>query len=147
MYIRRGAWFQFPLILLWMARFVFFNATSSSEDFVGASISTAGLLIMIICLFRIYPLNRKRSVLITSDIFRLTRHPMYHGMFLADAGSFFATDVTNPLFWFSWIVFVFLLFTAGWFQEKETLARWGVEAELYYAKTPRFIFEWLWRFF
>lgn len=97
-------------------------------------------------MLRIYaPFEKdKPRRLITSDVFAITRHPMYHGMFFADAALFFTKDISSVYFWMSWVLFMALLFAAGWHQEKETLARWEKEAEVYYKRTPRFFFEWIW---
>lgn len=139
----RGKWFQFPMILVWVLRGSYYMSFGSWMS-LGEIVAVAGFVLMVVSMARIYALNREKR-LITSDIFALTRHPMYHGMFLADVATFFVVDLNDPGFWASWIIFVGLLFAAGWYQEKETLARWGEEAERYYARTPRFIFGWLWR--
>jgi len=156
-YMLRGAWFQAPMIFLWGYRGLFIFPEGWSFDWhfslslftptFGGVLASTGMLVTTICLVRIYSslLNREDRTLITTDLFALTRHPMYHGMFLADLALFFqGPDFHSVMWWLSSVVFWVLLCTAGWFQEKETLARWGAEAEQYYARTPRFIFEWLW---
>ncbi len=104
----------------------------------------AGFFIMLVAMLRIYRWP-PRTTLITTDIFALTRHPMYHGMVIADAAIFFEANLRDPIIWITWPLFIVLICTAGWFQEKETLARWRGEALIYYETTPRFVFEWLWR--
>ncbi|MEY2665532.1 MAG: hypothetical protein RLZZ480_637 [Candidatus Parcubacteria bacterium] len=149
-YAVAGARFQLPMILLWGLRgipielnrltLVFNNPT---QEFTKASLlSMAGYIIMGTCMVRIY--HNKTGSLLTKDLFALTRHPMYHGMYLVDLALFFKSDLSSMWFWISWVVFTILIFAAGWYQEKETLARWGDEAKRYYERTPRFIFEWLW---
>lgn len=140
----RGAWFQFPMMFVWFFRGLHYNLEGGFSLTMSSLIAALGFVLMGITLVRIYTFNRKSRQLITSDVFALTRHPMYHGMFIADAAAFLTTDLTNIFFWMTWLVFTALLLVAGWHQEKETLARWGGEAEEYYEKTPRFIFEWLW---
>jgi len=132
------------MIVLWGSRGSYYNLSFDVRTMFGGIVLTVGFTLMVVSMVRIYTLNRARR-LVTSDIFAITRHPMYHGMFIADAANFFIAELTDPFFWISWFVFVLLLFIAGWCQEKETLARWGEEAERYYDKTPRFIFGWLWR--
>ena len=141
-FVKKGAFFQLPMIVVWGIRGGYY---AELEGFLSVSfiLTVLGSAVMVICMGRIYHNKSKR--LLTSDIFALTRHPMYHGMFLMDAALFFSANLSSPLFWFSWLLFVGLLFSAAWFQEKETLARWGEEAQSYYARTPRFIFGWLWR--
>jgi|GEM_PF-4222496 protein-S-isoprenylcysteine O-methyltransferase Ste14 len=144
---RRGGWFQWPMVVVWIVRGLIYTRSASllSLDTSPSGIlADIGFAIALYCMLRIYRFNKSKK-LITSDLFALTRHPMYHGMFIMDMGRFFAADLTNPLFWLSWILFVILMGAAGWMQEKETLARWGDEAKAYYARTPRFVFEWLWR--
>ncbi len=107
-------------------------------------VSIANDMCMVLDLCTTSPSHNKDTAreLITSNVFLLTCHPMYHGMVIAAANSFFVSDLHQPIFWLNWAIFFSLLLTAGWFQEKETLARWGNEAEVYYFKTPRYIFEW-----
>jgi protein-S-isoprenylcysteine O-methyltransferase Ste14 len=142
---RRGAWFQGPMIILWLLRGLMYSPTGPFSTHIIATILTyVGFTTMMIAMARIYLFNKSRT-LITSDMFTVTRHPMYHGMYLADLALFFAADLHDPWFWISWIAFTILIFGAAWFQEQETLARWGKEAREYYARTPRFAFEWLWK--
>jgi protein-S-isoprenylcysteine O-methyltransferase Ste14 len=156
-YVIHGAFFQLPMILLWGVRMSIpymergiewetlmqFSAHELMSP--GFIVQMAGLGLMSVSMMRIYRhASRDGKALITSDVFAITRHPMYHGMFLADASVFFLADLANPWFWVSWALFAFLMLMAGWYQEKETLVRWGSEAEAYYRRTPRFVFEWLW---
>lgn len=154
-YIRQGAFFQINMLLFW-----FLHGTdpeilnSSFHDLVFTVpplslpfvVRMSGFVLMVYCMVRIYLFHQRptKRHLITTDVFALTRHPMYHGIFLADIASFWQTDVDTVGFWAIWAVFVGCLLAAGWFQEKETLARWGDEARQYYARTPRFIWQWLW---
>ncbi len=150
-----GGIFQMPMIIVWAARGIIFSVGTTEltwkELFTpninfssGDALQLVGLGLMCVCMVRIYKQPKDTRNLITTDVFTLTRHPMYHGMFIADFAHFFTADLTRPLFWISWILFTFLLLAAGWFQEKETLARWQKDAEKYYAATPRFAFEWIW---
>jgi protein-S-isoprenylcysteine O-methyltransferase Ste14 len=149
-YALAGTRFQLPMIFLWGFR-GFYTKTHNLElslsnirqDLAATSlIAWLGFTIMGVCMIRIY--RNKTGKLITSDLFALTRHPMYHGMYLADVALFWEADLSNISFWVSWIIFTGLIFTAGWYQEKETLARWGEDARKYYDRAPRFIFEWIW---
>ena len=147
----KGARYQLPMIFLFVFRtlqadgFRFSLMPSFSFDLsVGGVIEATGLLIMAIAMVRIYWNISVKGPLITTGMFAVTRHPMYHGMFIADLADFFRVGLGDPFFWGTWIAFVGLLLTAGWYQEQETLARWGEQAGRYYARTPRFAFEWLW---
>ena len=149
--VLRGVWFQLPMVLVWGFR----PAYVIDFDFTkfvsyGFGVDTAsfmhllGLTIMTYSMIRIYR-RLEMEKLITTDLFAVTRHPMYHGMVIADTSLFFQADLRDPIFWATWVLFIALILAAGWFQEKETLARWRGEAEIYYERTPRFVFEWLWR--
>lgn len=133
------------MMILWGLRGYHYTSVAELRFTLGNILAIIGCTLMVVSMLRIYTFNRSKR-LVTSDIFALTRHPMYHGMFIADAATFFyITEFADPLFWASWLAFVALLVAAGWHQEKETLTRWGIEAESYYAKTPRFIFGWLFK--
>ena len=150
-YIKRGTLFQLPMIILWallpayvlgfewyrMIRFGFTLTWDSVFEVVGLGMMLGSML-------QIYTGSRDNRHLVKTNLFRLTRHPMYHGMFIAACGSFFHADLRDPIFWSIFISFTVLILIAGRYQEKETLARWGDEARIYYDNTPRFIFEWPW---
>lgn len=148
-YKRQGALFQLPMIALWMLRWYLYHQSkieqATSQHIVYSYVQYVGIAIMAVSFVRLYVLRAVQTKLITTDLFAITRHPMYHGMFIADASLFFAHHLHEPVFWTSWLIFVFLLFVAGWYQEKETLARWGDHAQAYYKRSPRFVFEWIWR--
>jgi protein-S-isoprenylcysteine O-methyltransferase Ste14 len=150
-FIRHGAWFQGTMAGLWFLR-VYLYKSEAQEGLVwrfttfDGILDNFGLAVMVVAMLRIYwNHSRGSKSLITTDMFALTRHPMYHGMFICDLARFFSGHLDEPFFWISWVAFTVLLLIAGWFQEKETLAIWGEDARRYYAKTPRFILEWLWR--
>jgi len=146
-----GAPFQGIMLVFFLLRVVM---VSDFQNLLSLEISTSFCITMIgvsfagITMRRIYiqARNFKSGKLITTDVFSLTRHPMYHGLFIADLGNFFnsGANLYSPFFWLAWLGFVVPLCIAGWCQEQETLARWGDEAERYYSRTPRFLFEWLW---
>ncbi len=148
--IRVGAFFQMPMVLVWgfipayaldfdIQRMLKFGFTLTWDS----ALQNVGLTIMIVSMLQIY-LRKEKDRLLTTGLFSLTRHPMYHGMFVASLASFFHANLSDAIFWLLWIVYVILTLIAGWFQEQETLARWGAEARIYYDRTPRFIFEWPW---
>lgn len=155
-YMKRGAYFQITMLLFWLLHGtdpeilklssfhdVVFSVPSWS---IPLTIQIAGFALMIYCMVRIYLFHQRPRDrhLVTTGVFALTRHPMYHGIFLVDIASFWQINVNTASFWAIWVAFVGCLLTAGWFQEQETLARWGDEARQYYARTPRFIWQWLW---
>lgn len=150
-YVGLGLPFQVALLALFLARVIMvsdFTNIFSFEVSIASCVALSGALFTGATMIRIYRQanNFKSGQLITADVFSLTRHPMYHGLFVLDSGHFFnqAANLASPVFWLTWVGFVSSLCIAGWCQEKETLARFGDEAKEYYARTPRFIFEWLW---
>lgn len=100
--------------------------------------SHLGLVIFAYCLYILYVRRARITGLITSGVFKYTRHPMYTGLFLMNLNLWLPKPVSNePLFYIGQSLFLLCLIVAGWSQEKETLARFGKDAEEYYAKTPR----------
>ena len=112
--------------------------------FVGNSFFVGAIL----CHFRIYAdlylskIMRQpfRQRLITTDIFKFTRHPMYTLVVLG------ALCILLPYQWHSpRVVLKLLLFMATtalacYFHELEVLVNFGDEAKRYYEKTPRLFF-------
>ncbi|MBI2473632.1 isoprenylcysteine carboxylmethyltransferase family protein [Candidatus Uhrbacteria bacterium] len=85
--------------------------------------------------------GQKSTVLLTTGPFKYTRHPMYTGLFFMDLGFWLPHPVSSDqLFFVLQLFFMIYLTIAAYFQEKETLARFGEEARVYYAKTPRLFF-------
>jgi protein-S-isoprenylcysteine O-methyltransferase Ste14 len=144
-----GAFFQIPFIFLWGMRGMywrFYPPYSTNAWGFGDSLNATGVAIMVISMFRIYTFNRTKQQLLTTDIFAVTRHPMYHGMFLADLGNFFSiSNPWTPFFMVTWVATTACMCAAAWCQEQETLARWGTQATEYYARTPQFAISWIWR--
>jgi protein-S-isoprenylcysteine O-methyltransferase Ste14 len=84
---------------------------------------------------------RPPDELITDGPFRYTRHPMYTGLALMDLSYFIPLPASSePEFFILQGTFFACMCTAAWFNEKETLLRFGKQAEAYYARTPRFFF-------
>ena len=101
-----------------------------------------GFLLFGYCLFILYMIRLGPPDLITNGVFKYTRHPMYTGLFLMNLDLWLPKPVSNELlFYVGQIAFVTCMLIAGWSQEKETLARFGKDAESYYARTPR-LFIW-----
>lgn len=79
--------------------------------------------------------------LVTSGIFRITRHPMYTGFAILGTAIWYPTSqVEHSDYWISLAAFATGIIVAGWLQERETIARFGKEAVEYYRKTPRIAF-------
>ena len=128
---------QFTMIAALIATGVLFGTVTSTFS-VWQIPSYIGLFMFMHCMASIY---YGPSKLLTDGLFKYTRHPMYTGIMLIDTQYWLPNQVsTEPLFYILQFTFVVTLCAAGWFQEKETLARYGVEAEKYYKKTPRIIF-------
>lgn len=145
----RGFLFQQLLIGAMVYRFYYYKhewSWSFEALFsIGRMLDILGSLIFISCMVRIY-LDNKDKKLITTGLFRYTRHPMYNGAVLMDL-SLCLNQSYDPYFWLSALVFYASVFIAGYFQEKETFARYGLEAEEYYSKTPRIILLYPFHFF
>ena len=86
----------------------------------------------------------KKDTLSTTGPSRIVRHPIYHAFFFIDATHFFYTNLANIMFWLSWVLFVALMVVLCITEERFVLAKFGGSARSYYARTPRFLFEWLW---
>ena len=111
-----------------------------SSSLLVQALSLLGMGVFTYCLYILYLRDKRGKKLITNGVFKFTRHPMYTGVFIADC-FFWHSENFNQYFWFSGGLFLLSLVLAGYFQERETLARFGKPAEDYYAKTPRlFIF-------
>ncbi len=86
----------------------------------------------------------KKDTLSTTGPCRVVRHPIYHAFFFIDATHFFYINPANILFWVSWVLFAALVVALCIAEERFVLAKFGDSARSYYARTPRFLFEWLW---
>jgi len=135
-YAWRGAPFQALLCISFMSRCLALDL-HYVPVFIRV-VSWFGMIIFGYCLFTLYIRKHAINGLVTTGIFHYTRHPMYTGAFLMDLPHFFPP--VNAFWIISAILFYSGLFIAGYFQEKETLSRFGEEAEEYYSKTPRFFF-------
>ncbi len=104
-------------------------------------IDMAGSGLFLYCLYVLYVRRGRTTGLITTGPFKYTRHPMYTGLFLMNLSWWIPLPTSaDTLFYTLQAVFLCTLIIAGWFQEKETLARFGAEAEAYYRRTPRLFF-------
>lgn len=109
-------------------------------------IKWVALIGAILIQLRIYiPMFRARSRkgsdrLIKSGVFKWTRHPMYTLLFIYDFLARVLYQKITPHLVLTTIGFYFLAITACYFHEQEILARFGQEASVYYAKTPRLFF-------
>lgn len=136
--IKLGSIFQLMMLLIYIAQTQLFKHTAESFWSPWLWPSHAGCVIFAYCLFVLYVQKKNTSDLVTDGLFKYTRHPMYTGLALMDTAFWVPRPAsTEVLFFALQAVFFICLLTAAWFQEKETLARFGKEAEEYYAKTPR----------
>ena len=134
-FAKYGAPFQFVLISV----FLFRVCMRASTPLIFFPIGLIGTLVFGYCLYTLYIRTNRVKKLLTQGLFKYTRHPMYTGMFLMDVSNWFVAEY-NVTFLVSTIIFYAASVMAAYFQEKETLARFGKEAEDYYAKTPRMFF-------
>jgi protein-S-isoprenylcysteine O-methyltransferase Ste14 len=99
-------------------------------------VGSAGFLY---CLYQLYVLKKRETTLITTGLYKYTRHPMYLSLAIMDLAFWFPLP-TSPLFYILQAVWLVTLVLAAKFQEEETPARFGRDAELYYLVTPRIPF-------
>ena len=136
-YQLRGAPFQALLISAWMWRMVYY--APENRGVILTIIGLVGALLFAECLWTLYMKRARVNGLITSGVFRFTRHPMYTGIVLMDLECWFGKDLDLG-FWISLVVLYSSIVIAGVIQEKETLARFGDKAKAYYSRTPRLFF-------
>ena len=130
----KGSPFQILLMASFLYRtWAFMNKGSSP---IVSFIDITGMCLFSYCLWILYIKKGSRQNIITTGLFKYTRHPMYTGLVFIDL-RFWFTNNLSPLFWISVLVFYASIIMAGYYQEKETLARFGSEAERYYSQTPR----------
>jgi len=132
-----GKFPQFTMMLLYMSQLFLFEWTGGDTYYVW--ISHIGLGLFMYCLFTLYGKDKARlNNLITGGVFRFTRHPMYTGLFMMNLAFWLPEPASTEWYFFVLqALFLTCLVAAGWFQEKETLYRFGDEAQEYYRKTPR----------
>ncbi len=138
--VRWGRYPQVSMIGVYILMLYIYDWSNPQSPFI--LISHAGLGLFMYCLYVLYGFGKddgaRLNTLITSGPFRFTRHPMYTGVFLMNLS--FWLPYPSSIEWHFFVlqaVFLTCLIAAGWFQERETLYRFGEEAEVYYQKTPR----------
>ncbi|MEK7649748.1 MAG: isoprenylcysteine carboxylmethyltransferase family protein [Patescibacteria group bacterium] len=132
-YVEAGRPFQMGLILSFLYRGLRF--AEETAPLYAQLMDLTGMCIVALYMILIYG-SRGRHNLITTGLFKYTRHPMYTGFVLIEFRFWFAHQYPWD-FWVSAVIFWGSIITAGLIQEKETLAKFGPEAEEYYKKTPR----------
>lgn len=128
--------FKFMLVGSYVFHALYHWSTEKDLPYVVSFIGEAGFIIFGYYIFRLYMIPRKG--LITSGLFRYTRHPMYTGILLMGLERWWPTSAESLVEYLTTLaLFLVGVFVAGYLQEKETLARFGDEAVEYYRKTPR----------
>ncbi len=87
---------------------------------------------------------RRNGGLVTCGIYRFTRHPIYHGFFLADLSYWLRLPSISDAAWLFYIaqaIFVACLVACAYFEEREVLEKYGNAAVEYYKSTPRLIIQ------
>jgi protein-S-isoprenylcysteine O-methyltransferase Ste14 len=128
---------SFGLIFLLSVR----NPSSMALDFALPIVVISAILIYCQLTRRAKVEEKKLSI---EGFYRLTRHPIYHLFFADNICLVFATSLNAPWFWALEAMFIICLIITCVLEERVVRAEWGLEAERYYARTPRFIFEWIW---
>ena len=135
---RKYALLGLPFQMLLIGAFIYRTQIDQTNEtpLILSLIGELGAFLFLFCLISIYLKISRTNKLLTGGVFKYTRHPMYTGVFLMDLKKWFALPLSFETV-IAGIMLYIGLFVAGYFQEKETLARFGEEAESYYAKTPR----------
>lgn len=137
-WMRVGMPFQLVACAMYVVRFYGFERVEELPIFIWMAEKT-GTVGFVLCLAILYPLHNEPRVLITDGLFRYTRHPMYTALVLMDLPAFWSSETGTARHMATTFLLYLSLAIAAWCQEKETLARYGHEAEEYYRRTPRFI--------
>lgn len=136
---RFGTPFQVSMMALFMAPHVIIFSGAPDSNLPVQIVGYAGVAIFVWCLWQLYVKWGRLKGLITTGLFRFTRHPMYLSLLLINFCHWVRVDFvwTSPLFLAIEVAFLACMLAAGYCQERETLARFGREAEDYYGRTPR----------
>jgi protein-S-isoprenylcysteine O-methyltransferase Ste14 len=135
-YLKRGVPWQIFMIVTFLYRRSLFPPTH--HPVIVLVLLLAGLTLFGYCLYVLYVGRKAGKRLETTGVFKYTRHPMYTALVLLDSSAFFGTY--SLLLLLSTILFYTTFVVAAYYQEQETLARFGKEAEAYYQRTPRLFF-------
>lgn len=136
---KRYSHWGFPFQLVLIATFLIRTYAFSGSEDTPLTVTVIGLVGMVIfgwCLYNLYFQRRRLNGLITTGVFKYTRHPMYTGLVMMDMKSWFVQEY-SPYLLTSAVVFYLSVLIAAYFQEKETTARFGDSAVNYYKATPR----------
>ncbi len=146
--IRGNLGYQVTMILCFLGLVGFYG--QETVPLALQLLGFGGAFLFLYCLFKLYPVwkvsapgqaTRPRPALLTTGPFKYTRHPMYTGLFLMALDLWVPgpASLDWPFFMLSGL-FLVCMVIAGYYQEQETLARFGEEAAEYYKRTPRFFF-------
>lgn len=133
-YTIQGLPFQILLMTLFMYHLFTYKPSTS---LIVELVSLLGMIIFSYCLYTLYIQNKHTKELITTGVFKFTRHPMYTGLLIGDCIYWNSVNVNKEYFWHSMIGFVVSMAITAYLQERETLDRFGQKAKQYYSKTPR----------
>lgn len=133
-------WIAFPFWITFLASFIIRCAVLGFTGDVKLPravlhVSNVGFLLFGYCLIKLYVERPKH--LLTNGVFRFTRHPMYTGFLIMSLSQWWPGYPLTIGYWVSLSLFLIGMIVAGYFQEKETIAKFGAEAEEYYRRTPR----------
>src|SRR3989344_4050686 len=118
-----GSPFQLILIATFLLRiFLFFDV--SNPPVVIWIIDMIGMAMFGWCLYCLYIKRHRLTGLITTGVFKYTRHPMYTCLFLMDL-RFWWIGEYNLLFAASAVALYASIIIATYLQENETVARFG----------------------
>ncbi|HOX21754.1 MAG TPA: methyltransferase [Candidatus Paceibacterota bacterium] len=80
--------------------------------------------------------------LITTGPYRYTRHPMYTSILIANFALLWTSipPITDKIFYIGQAILVLGMASCWFFEEQAMLAKYGLLAREYYARTPRLFF-------
>lgn len=135
-----GEPFRLIMVGSWMYQIYLRFIIAQDPVTLGQLVSgVPGFLIFTYYVVALY-VRRGYQGLITTGMYRYTRHPMYHGAALLGLSVWWPVETELSVSYFVTLgISSVCMGIAGFCQELETLSRFGEDAEDYYARTPRFI--------
>jgi protein-S-isoprenylcysteine O-methyltransferase Ste14 len=139
---RMSTRYEFLVLIMFFGQVAFFGDTQTSFAWFLKPVEALGALgfgLVLWCAIQRYELRGQPEKLITSGPYFYARHPMCLGILVCNLCYWSLCSVwTSPLFLIMELAFLVGLVGAVYYDETETLERFGEEAVEYYKRTPRF---------